>query len=147
MRKGIQALTPALRASLKFLVEILTWPPPRRVDFATVRNVGIAYADAFFEMDGTKHRPADSSMSHWTPQLATSFPNGWGVVVRCPTTGVTWYASGVVPTRILERFTLRRQHIFLLETLAQCLASWLLTTMSWANGTCPSWTTQPASGR
>ena len=118
MRKDIQAFTPALRASLMFLVEVLTWAPPRCVDFATVRNVGIAYADAFFEMYGTKHRPADTPMSHWTPQLATSFPNGWRVVVQCPTTGVTWYASGVVPTRILQRFTLRRQCIFLLETLA-----------------------------
>ena len=85
----------------------------------------VQYADAFFEMDGTKHRPAASPMSHWTPRLATSFPNGWGVVVRCPTTGVTWYACGVVPSCILARFTLRRQCIFLLETLAQCLASWL----------------------
>ena len=46
--------------------------------------------------------------------------------MRCPTTTITWYACGVVPERILKRFTLRRQYIFLLETLAQCLASWLL---------------------
>ena len=54
-----------------------------------------------------------------------SFPNGWGIVVRCPATADARYASGVVPERILKRFSLRRQYIFLLETLAQCLASWL----------------------
>ena len=125
LHRDIQALNPALRASLTFLVEVLTWAPPRRVDFAAVQHAGIAYADAFFEMGDTRHRPFDAPMAQWTAQSATSLPNGWGVVVRCPTTGVTWYACGVVPARILRRFTLRRQYIFLLETLAQCLASWL----------------------
>ena len=41
-----QALTPALRASLMFLVEVLTWAPPRQLDYAAARSVGIAYADA-----------------------------------------------------------------------------------------------------
>ena len=106
-------------------MEVLTWAPPRRVDFAAVQHTGIAYADAFFEMGANRHRPFDAPLAQWTSQSATSLPNGWGVVVRCPTTGVTWYACGVVPTCILRRFTLRRQYIFLLETLAQCLASWL----------------------
>ena len=84
MRRDRQALTPALRASLIFLVEVLTWAPPRQLDFATARSIGIAYADAFFEMDGVQRRPADSPMSTWTPQSSVSFPNDWGVVVRCP---------------------------------------------------------------
>ena len=125
LHRDIQALTPAVRASLTFLVEVLMRAPPRRVDVTTVQGTGIAYADAFFEMGDTGHRPADAPMAQWTSQSATSLANGWGVVVRCPTTGVTRYACGVVPTRVLQRFTLRRQYIFLLETLAQCLASWL----------------------
>ena len=84
MRRDLQALTPAMRASLTFLVDVLTWAPPRQLDFATARSIGIAYADAFFEMDGVQRRPADSPMSTRTPQSAVSFPNGWGVVVGCP---------------------------------------------------------------
>ena len=128
MRKDLQALTPALRASLKFLVEVLTWAPPRRLDSPpnamsasrtpTLSSRWTASSTALpIPQCPTGHR------SHLSP--SRSFPNGWGVVVRCPATAVTWYACGVVPTRILARFTLRRQYIFLLETLAQCLASWL----------------------
>ena len=54
-------LTAALRESLTFLMEVLRCAPPRHLDFATVRRVGIAYADAFFEMDGVKYRPGDAA--------------------------------------------------------------------------------------
>ena len=67
-------LTTALRASLTFLVEVLIWAPPRQVDFATARRVGIAYADAFFEMDGVKYRPSDSPTLTWSRGSSVSFP-------------------------------------------------------------------------
>ena len=118
-------LTSALRASLVFLLQVLTWAPPRQVYFRTVQRSGVAYADAFFEMDGRRCRPADSPILTWSGESSVSLPNGWGVVVRCPVTSHTWYAYGVVPAHILKRFAKRRQYIFLLETLAQCLASWL----------------------
>ena len=118
-------LTAALIASLTFLMEVLRWALHRQLDFATVRRVGIAYADAFFEMDGVKYRPGASPTFTWSQYSSVSFPNGWGLVVRCPATADTWYASRVVPERILKRFSLCRQYIFLLETLAQCLASWV----------------------
>ena len=42
-----------------FQVEVLQWVPPREVTFSAERHVGIAYADAFSEMDGTQYRPVD----------------------------------------------------------------------------------------
>ena len=118
-------LTSSLRASLTFLLQVLTWAPPRQVHFRAVRRSGIAYADAFFEMDGARHRPCDSPLLSWNAASSVSLPNGWGVVARCPVTELTWYAFGVVPENVLKRFAKRRQYIFLLETLAQCIASWL----------------------
>ena len=63
MRRDLQALTPALRASLTFFVEVLTWAPTAR----SIRQYRHRVRRRF-EMDGVRRRPADSPMSTWTPQ-------------------------------------------------------------------------------
>ena len=85
----------------------------------------LAYADAYFTMDKGFLKPNQAENVDWHNDSSVSLENGWGLVVL--TDEITLYSYGVVPREVLEQFRKRKQYLFLLESLAQCLIVWFFS--------------------
>ena len=127
---GLSALSPALRASLPALADILATAPPRWIPLGPdARGVPILYADACFSAGERECRPGQPGTwpDAWSPAAAPCLANSWGFVLFPPGPGAQpLYAAGSVPPELLARFATRKAFIFLLEAIAQCLPLWAL---------------------
>ena len=70
-------------------------------------------------------KPDQADTVEWHNDSSVSLENGWGLVVVAE--DVTLYSYGVVPRDVLDKFRKRKQYIFLLESLAQCLILWFFS--------------------
>ena len=112
-----------MRASLTAGLGLLKWAKPRRIKWSTAAKTSIAYADAFYAVEGNKYHTSDSGPqgNDWKNSTAGTATNGWGAVAFPHSGGQPVYAFGAVPARVFKQFQQKKQYIFILETLAQCL--------------------------
>ena len=88
-------LNQGLRAAIEFLRLLLRQGAPRVVRFFVKERV-VIYADAFFELGGSRYTLANADQApDWGRQPPATFNNGWGFVVNLP--GKTVFAAGRVP--------------------------------------------------
>ena len=119
-------LTHALRAGCVSLMHILDWAPPRFVPFApSTSKAPVLLADAFFQVGGARWNVGDSDMpAVWPAESLDDCANGLGAVLLPVDGSRPEYFASSVPTEVLAAFATRRQFIFFLEAVAQCLPAW-----------------------
>ena len=133
-------LTRAISAALDSIEFNLNFAPPRIIPFAVRdRRRPCAYADAFFEIGGEvtggemstrarrrlRHSEVSTLADERRIQLTNlaAARNGWGFIVVGPS-GAGVYACGTIPKWFLQKLPSKKTFIFLIETIAQCLALW-----------------------
>ena len=115
----------ALKASLACLSHIAFNAPPRSVSGSGVLTAPpLVYADAYFKYGDKFYAPTDHDgiPFKWCPQKAPDLINGFGaVIIPADRSARPVCFAGRVPPWVLSRFAHRRQYIFFLEAIAQCL--------------------------
>jgi hypothetical protein len=121
-----QALTADLEFSLVALRSLLESAPPQIIRIKDDNRCRpLLYADAFFEIGGTKLRASQLTADRESQnRINSNTINGWGTVVVRPGYP-TLCMRGSLPGSFLEKLKGKLTYIFFLETIAQCLGAWL----------------------
>ena len=114
-------MTHALRVSLRGILHLCQEMVPRVIPTKIGTPTSIIYTDAFFYLGNQQYRVSSSDIPCWWPKdTIHQSQNGWGFVARIQD-GV-YFAHGIIPTKVLRRFTKRRAFIYFLEITAQLIS-------------------------